>query len=1286
MLQDIDLDLPPSPDYGDLPGPMLQGVDMDLPPSPDYGDLPGPMLQRVDLDLLHSPDYGNLPGAVLQEIGLDQPPSPDYGDLPDLDVEQCLQYLNTFTDQDLFDLARWNFEEEQDNSVTGDVEVPTVLASPDDVQQRQTDDTPIRRKRRRVARSEQRTDDSAPSQKRQKGAGQKKSRSTRAEPVTNKGGNTVADLHPAGKEAPSTPPPQIVQLPPSIQFITVHNSPGCHLVPTLRLSPHPLIRLPLPNTPTTPTYILVPAPSPPCKRQVPPLSPVGGAVAPAVMGSSPPGSLSDTASKALSPPLAPPLSPNTEASPCKESPRPQCQSPPVIDIPQSVKDYIQQAKAHMLQSQEMEADLSLTSHYVDVQLVERSILRCAKNTNKSLDKELAIVGDAERQKSSLGRSQIFEGPTEAKPKRTVLLLGNASMGKTTLIKKLCHDWSNDCLPQFDFVFLLDGKALSLNEPTFSLQTLLLELSSSAPYCLDPNSVFTQVLAAPKRVLIIFDGFEELRDYEVLLQTQEKDLATSLLKDSKKQIYTVRQLYSAILQRVVLPGCTLLISTRPRGNASQLLRRSDRLLEVCGFTSTDVETYVSQYFTDPALKASAMDRLKNSSYLLSLCWNPGLCRLVCLVIEQSKGSDDLPRTLTGLCRQVLWLKMECECRRAQTCDKAQETNGQEEPQTQMPGSTHAQRCHKNSQAKVRRRLRTRLRAHTAKVAELREEDEMDGEKNEESEVDRTQERELVSKLSSLAWEGVKGNSSLLPTGQTIPARLRGVGIRTGLFHSHRMRRVKGVTTGERDGGGIEGRDEEERGIVGKGESGEFTRNRERMDSKDDEFSGDHILSWANPFLQSFLAGVHLSLSRTVAERTFLPQVLPSPSGPRGRRRPQREELELTQRFAIGLLFPSRTQLQRHLGSDVLSKDTVLAKRVSVTQHLEGHCNADLSPAQILDVCHYVHEASATCGNGSRDSGGMRLAGHLARKLPEVLTFRGVPLGPPDAFVVRKVLEQAGAEGKRFCLGLEDTGIQIAGLRAMMELSNINTYRACIADVINLWEELGQSGEEGLLEGAVSKFKINPLKATQVCHIEHLAKLVSIHMQRRLSHSSSQSDSILAEGVPAVRELHKLELELGLENGPLALPKLWELLPGLHNLQHLDLEKNKIGDRGAEQLAEALVSLPSLEVLSLSQNCIGDHGVQRLAPALKTLPSLHRLSLYSNAISDGGAESLAAVLSHMTSLTDLDVKFNKLTDVGAQSLGASLKNCPWMKSLRMWNECIPYGVFERLQQQDHRILSQ
>lgn len=61
--------------------------------------------------------------------------------------------------------------------------------------------------------------------------------------------------------------------------------------------------------------------------------------------------------------------------------------------------------------------------------------------------------------------------------------------------------------------------------------------------------------------------------------------------------------------------------------------------------------------------------------------------------------------------------------------------------------------------------------------------------------------------------------------------------------------------------------------------------------------------------------------------------------------------------------------------------------------------------------------------------------------------------------------------------------------------LSRFRACIADVITLWEQLEQSGEEELRQKAVCKFNIHPLKASQVCHVEHLAKLVNVHMQKR-----------------------------------------------------------------------------------------------------------------------------------------------------------------------------------------------
>lgn len=171
---------------------------------------------------------------------------------------------------------------------------------------------------------------------------------------------------------------------------------------------------------------------------------------------------------------------------------------------------------------------------------------------------------------------------------------------------------------------------------------------------------------------------------------------------------------------------------------------------------------------------------------------------------------------------------------------------------------------------------------------------------------------------------------------------------------------------------------------------------------------------------------------MTDRAFV-QTLPFHPGQKERRRPQREELDLTQRFAVGLLFHDRAELQRLRSSTEKSVgDVVAAKRALVTGHLQGLSHGDLSPARVLEACHHVFEAGCT-------HGGERLVAHLAANLPEVLTFHGVPLSPSDVFAVRNVLESGGTEGRRFSLDLEDSGIQIPGLRALVGLNNISTYR-------------------------------------------------------------------------------------------------------------------------------------------------------------------------------------------------------------------------------------------------------
>lgn len=184
--------------------------------------------------------------------------------------------------------------------------------------------------------------------------------------------------------------------------------------------------------------------------------------------------------------------------------------------------------------------------------------------------------------------------------------------------------------------------------------------------------------------------------------------------------------------------------------------------------------------------------------------------------------------------------------------------------------------------------------------------------------------------------------------------------------------------------------------------------------------------------------HLSCFHRAVSDRMLFQTLTFLSGQKGRRRPQREELKLTQRFVFGLLFHNWTEQEGlHSYTEAASRDILASKQASVTQHFEGLPLGDLSPAQVMEACHYVYEARLMPSVG--DGTSTELSSHLAARLPEVLTFNGVPLNPSDVFAVQNVLQWAGFKGRSFCLDLEDSGIQISGLQTLVGLRNVYEYR-------------------------------------------------------------------------------------------------------------------------------------------------------------------------------------------------------------------------------------------------------
>ncbi|XP_062841141.1 MHC class II transactivator [Trichomycterus rosablanca] len=476
---------------------------------------------------------------------------------------------------------------------------------------------------------------------------------------------------------------------------------------------------------------------------------------------------------------------------------------------------------------------------------------------------------------------------------------------------------------------------------------------------------------------------------------------------------------------------------------------------------------------------------------------------------------------------------------------------------------------------------------------------------------------LTQLCNVAWEGIKTHSTLFKHNQTISKDLLDYGLDSGILMTH-------------------------------------------AGQNSDKIKDTH---YANLFMQNFLGALCLVNSNELNDKTLLSQTVLH----QRKRKSQGEWQDVLQRFVIGLLFQKNAVpccRILHTATDLQ------AKRKAVEVQLENLKPGTLSSSRLLEVFHCVYEAR-----------NVKLAKLLVKNLTDDLSFSGAQLSPVDAYVVWHILKCTKGLKRALSIDLRDTCVPLTGLKDLVALDCVKSFRAPTMDTINLWEDLQSSDDKLTLKRAIEKFTIDPIKVSQVCHVEDLGVLVQIHKEKKLP--SCEADPALEGGIPAVRNLHKLEYELGQQNGPEAFLKLVGILPALESLQYLDIEKNKIGDAGATKLAGVLKSLSSLKMLNLSQNCIGDAGVENLAEAMAFTSSLQNLSLYGNLIADRGAESLASVLPLMKSLLDLDVKYNKFTDAGAEKLTAALKSSPWMKSLDMWNDCIPYGVFEHLQLQDSRI---
>uniref|UniRef100_H3A4T2 Class II major histocompatibility complex transactivator n=1 Tax=Latimeria chalumnae TaxID=7897 RepID=H3A4T2_LATCH len=402
-----------------------------------------------------------------------------------------------------------------------------------------------------------------------------------------------------------------------------------------------------------------------------------------------------------------------------------------------------------------------------------------------------------------------------------------------------------------------------------------------------------------------------------------------------------------------------------------------------------------------------------------------------------------------------------------------------------------------------------------------------------------------------------------------------------------------------------------------------------------------IAFTNFIVQNFFGALHLTLAEDISDKGLVKLI----SLEQKKKKTQEDRLNTVRRFLVGLLF---LEEDRYL--NCLSEKIVIKKQTAVSRYLKKLLQCEPNANKLLELCHCVYEA--------QDSGLIR---YVASKLSSELSFKDTRLNPPDVFVLQYVLRRAN---KKFSVDLRNTGIDLHGMKEIVKLKNVTSFRASIRDTIQLWETLQKLNDCESLRMSVEKYIISPFKAKSLKDIDAIIALVQIHRENTLFPCTDDAPCNESVGIPAVTNLKKLEFALGPVCGQNGFWKLVEVLPEFHSLQHLDLDtlsENKIGDKGVEKLAEVFPNLLKLETLNLSQNNITDTSVEKLANAFPILTSLKTISLYNNCISDSGAENLAKALPLMKTLIELDVKYNKITDVGAQKLTESLKSCPQIKSI-------------------------
>ena len=279
------------------------------------------------------------------------------------------------------------------------------------------------------------------------------------------------------------------------------------------------------------------------------------------------------------------------------------------------------------------------THHRPKQIVDLVLVHKEKNESDNLQREGLLdqlrgnIDSIRRKKTLLTKNQIgilADGRTA----RRILIEGAPGIGKTTFLWQVCHQWAlGELLQQWDLVIMVQLRDEDA-QTAQSLSDLLYHPRR------DINVAICREVEEKEgeNVLFIFDGYDELSDY----QCTDSFFLKMLRRPSR-----------------VLRKATVLVSSRPFATISLPHPFKDKLeqhVEIVGFSEEQIEGYLTSACQDnPDMLMDLKSYISNQPFISSVLYNPLHCSIVTELYQQywQRGEKSFaPSTLTQLYKALL----------------------------------------------------------------------------------------------------------------------------------------------------------------------------------------------------------------------------------------------------------------------------------------------------------------------------------------------------------------------------------------------------------------------------------------------------------------------------------------------------------------------------------------------------------------------------------------------------------------------------------------------------------